>query len=178
MVMTTEWLAPQKAALEQMYQAGAPVSEIAETIGRSEGSVRRAVGRWKLHRPVEHRSVDLRANLAWPRIRAVLATSNGMTIAEICQALGMFKSVIIRTIGDHRSELDIVRWIPGTRKPTAVWTIGTGRVAVKPIKAKRVVRAQANPFSVAAGLVSAPKGESGRVYCQSMDVKDDELEAA
>jgi hypothetical protein len=178
MVMTKEWLAPQKATLVRMYETGAPISEIAETVGRSEGSVRRAVGRWKLHRPAEHRSVDMRANLAWPRIRAVLADSHGLTIAEICAALGMFKSVVIRTIGDHRAELDVVSWIPGTRKPTAVWAIGTGRVAVKPIKAKRVMRAQANHFSVAAGLISAPKGEAGRVYCQSMDVKDEELEAA
>lgn len=108
----------------------------------------------------------------------MLADSEGMTIAEIGCALGMFKSVVVKTIGDHRSELDIVRWIPGSRKPAAVWSIGTGRVAVKPIKSKRVMRAQINPFSVAAGQIAAPKGVTGRVYRQSMEVNDDELETA
>lgn len=140
MVMTTRWLAPEREMLERMYRAGVPVRDIAKSIGRNEDAIRRAVGRWKLHRPAQHKSADVRLNLAWPRIRAALDGSDGMTIADLCRACGMFKSVVIHAIADHRDELDIVRWKPTTRRPMAVWALGSGRTAVKPIKVRRSVK--------------------------------------
>lgn len=178
MPMTTIWLAPEKAKLERMYLAGVPVRDIAKEIGRTEDAIRRAVGRWKLHRPVEHKSVDVRLNLAWPRIRAVLEQSHGMTIPDICKACGMFKSVVLNALAEHRDELDIVRWKPTTRRPMAIWKLGSGLTAVKPIRVRRSAKSKANPFLVAMGEIAAPKGGSGRVYRQSMDITDDELEAA
>jgi len=35
-----------------------------------------------------------------------------------------------------------------------------------------------NPFATAAGLVAIPEGMRGRVYQQSMSIRDDDREAA
>lgn len=178
MVMTTRWLAPDRVKLERLYLAGVPLRGIAKEIGKSEGAIRRAIGRWKLHRPESHKSVDVRLNLAWPRIRAALEKSNGMTIADICKACGMFKSVVLNALADHRGELDIIRWRPTTRRPVAIWTLGVGRTAMKPVKVRNAKKSTVNPFLVAMGEVSAPKGGEGRVFIQSMEITNDELEAA
>lgn len=173
-----DWLTPQKAMATQMYEAGAPLREIAGAVGRSEDSIRRAVGRWKLHRPEGHIGVETRENLVWPRIKSALAGSTGMTVSDMCRVTGCFKSVVLRAIAEHRAEIHVARWQPTSRKPAAVWALGSGvdavNVARKPNKAPRKV----NPWLVASGLVVAPAGETGRIFKQSMSVKDDELEAA
>lgn len=127
------WRANEKALVTRMYEAGAPLREISAATGVSSDAIRRAVGRWKLHRPAGHIGVETRGNLAWPRIRAALEQSDGMTIAELCAALSMFKSTVLKAIAEHRGELHIARWIPTTRRPRAVWALGRRMDAPKPV---------------------------------------------
>lgn len=127
------WRSHEKALVTRMYEAGAPLREISAASGVSEDAIRRAVGRWKLHRPAGHIGVETRGNLAWPRIRAALEQSGGMTIAELCAALSMFKSTVLKAIAEHRCELHVARWIPTTRRPRAVWALGARMDAPKPI---------------------------------------------
>ncbi|RQS22424.1 helix-turn-helix domain-containing protein [Burkholderia sp. Bp8995] len=135
------WLAPEKALVVRMYEAGAPLRDIAAASGVSDDAIRRAVGRWKLHRPTGHIGIETRGNLAWPRVRAALEQSGGMTIAELCAALSMFKSTVLKAIREHRAELHVARWIPTTRRPRAVWALGSRMDAPKPI----AVRARKQP---------------------------------
>lgn len=130
------WRSHEKALVTRMYEAGAPLREIAAVSGVSEDAIRRAVGRWKLHRPAGHIGVETRANLAWPRIRAALQQSGGMTIAELCAALSMFKSTVLKALAEHRGELHVVRWIPTSRKPRAVWALGKRMDAPKPVRVR------------------------------------------
>lgn len=162
------WRANEKALVTRMYEAGEPLRDIAGATGVSADAIRRAVGRWKLHRPAGHIGVETRQNLAWPRIRAALEKSQGVTVADLCEALGMFRSVVLKAICEHRGELDVVRWNASARKPAAVWALGSGREAMKPIKARRVIRTQSNPFLVAAGAIAVPTHPRGRVISHDM----------
>lgn len=165
MVMITHWLITERRALERMYAEGVTVVDIARELNRTEDAIRRAVGRWKLHRAPEHRSVDLRANRAWPRIQAALR-QRAMTIQQLIEFTGMFKSVIVRNLGEHRGQMHVAGWVSTSRRPAAIWALGSGPDAAKPIRSYRVRRAAANPFLTAAGLIAAPSGQKGRIIAQ------------
>lgn len=144
-----EWLAPQKALATRMYEAGAPLFEIAAAVGRSEDAIRRAVGRWKLNRPEGHVVVHKRS--VWVRVRAALEASTGLTIDQICETCGIEKSCVIGTIKLHRAELYIARRIPTARRPRAVWRLGNLPDApVESARRQKVRRRDINPF---AGLI-------------------------
>ncbi|WP_175770552.1 hypothetical protein [Burkholderia anthina] len=141
------WRANEKALVTRMYEAGAPLRDIAAASGVSNDAIRRAVGRWKLHRPAGHIGIETRANLAWPRICAALEKSGGMTIAELCDALSMFKSTVLKAIHEHRAELHVARWIPTTRRPCAVWALGSRMDAPKPVAVRARPRSDGNHFA-------------------------------
>ncbi|KWF29896.1 hypothetical protein WT56_16070 [Burkholderia pseudomultivorans] len=144
-----------------MYEAGASLREIAAETGVSADAIRRAVGRWKLHRPTGHIGVETRENLIWPRIRIALQQSGGMSIYELCNVLETHKSTVLKAIAQHRGELHIVRWVPTTRRPKAIWALGTRMDAPKPIAVR--VRKQSNPFAQMAAQLSA--SEAGAELC-------------
>lgn len=137
------WRANEKALVTRMYEAGAPLRDIAAEIGASSDAIRRAVGRWKLRRPEGHVGVETRRDLAWPRIHVALEQSGGMTIAELCDALSMFKSVVLRAIATHRDELHVARWEPTSRRPRAVWALGHRMDAPKPVAVRAPKRRSA-----------------------------------
>ncbi|MCA8326182.1 hypothetical protein [Burkholderia cepacia] len=130
------WRANEKALVTRMYEAGAPLREIAAATDVSEDAIRGAVGRWKLQRPEGHIGIEMRTNLAWPRIRAVLEESGGMTIAEIRSVAGVSKPAVLKALAEHRDELHIARWIPTSRKPRAVWALGKRMDAPKPVRVR------------------------------------------
>lgn len=167
------WLAKEVVQVRSLYEAGERVTDIALKIGRPARSVRLVVGRMGLHRPEGYRLV--RENSAWPRIKAALE-KRPMTRAEVMEASGVTREHALRAIRDHHgADIYICRWIQTTRKPAAVFAIGTHPDAPKPVKVRRVLRAQANPFLVAAGAIAAPKSAPGRVF---IHLHDDELEIA
>ncbi|KVU10674.1 hypothetical protein WK62_05265 [Burkholderia ubonensis] len=173
------WLAPQKAAATRMYEAGAPLREIAAAVGRSEDAIRRAVGRWKLHRPEGHIGVETRKDLAWPRIQNALRGGRGMTMAQLREATGLSKQSIITAIRKYRDQIHIGSYERTARHPAAVWKLGRANSAEMPKGRRRTAQAvRANPFLVAAGLVAPPKTQRGRVFEQDMTVDTEELEAA
>ncbi|KVD81911.1 hypothetical protein WS62_23430 [Burkholderia sp. ABCPW 14] len=157
------WRSHEKALVARMYEAGAPLRDIAAATGVSDDTVRRAVGRWKLRRPAGHIGIETRTNLAWPRIRLALEQHGPMSTPELCVATGMMKSVVVRNLARYRGEMHVARWIPTSRRPAAVWALGPGTDAIKPLKVRRVMRTQANPFLVALGAIAAPKNHRGRV---------------
>lgn len=149
------WRANEKALVTRMYEAGAPLREIAAATDVSEDAIRGAVGRWKLHRPEGHIGIETRANLAWPRIRAVLASSSGMSVPEIQLATGLSKQAALTALKTHRAELHVARWIPTTRKPKAVWALGCRIDAPKPVAMRARKAAPANHFASLIAQVTA-----------------------
>ena len=167
------WRCDEKALVTRMYETGASLREIAAATGVSADAIRRAIGRWKLHRPAGHIGVETRENLIWPRMREALYQSGGMTVYELCDALSTFKSTVLKAIAQHQDEMHVARWIPTTRRPKAVWALGKRMDAPKPI-AMRAAKRSANPFLVAAGEVTPVQTIRGRVN----RIRDDELEVA
>ncbi|MCO1396400.1 hypothetical protein [Burkholderia cenocepacia] len=137
------WRANEKVLVTRMYEAGAPLREIAAATDVSEDAIRGAVGRWKLHRPEGHIGIEMRTNLAWPRIRAALDQCAGMAIAELRAATGVSKPAVLKALAEHRDELHIARWIPTSRKPRAVWALGKRMDAPKPVRVRAAKRGDA-----------------------------------
>ncbi|KPJ34722.1 hypothetical protein BMUNKI379_11525 [Burkholderia multivorans] len=86
-------------------------------------------------------------------MRIALQQSGGLSIYELCDVLETHKSTVLKTIARHRSELHVVRWIPTTRRPKAIWALGTRMDAPKPVAVR--VRKQSNPFAQMAAQLSA-----------------------
>lgn len=159
------WRANEKALVTRMYEAGAPLREISDATGVSSDAIRRAVGRWKLHRPAGHIGIETRADLAWPRITAALAHGRALTVAALIAATGLSKQSVLATIARHRSEMHIAGYERTQRKPAALWRLGAGIDAemLKPKRRTAAVAAIANPFLIAAGHVAPIQTISGRV---------------
>ncbi|MCO8321920.1 helix-turn-helix domain-containing protein [Burkholderia cenocepacia] len=121
---------------------------------------------------------------AWNRMRAILE-SEQLSVRELVERCGVSQQRVSELLTIHRAEVQIVDWIPpvGRAQWRPVWAVGTGPdvpcpAAIKTAAARAARSAmKRNPFLAAAGLVTIPAGERGRVFQQPMDVDDDNLVA-
>ncbi|WP_407971408.1 hypothetical protein ACJ51O_07865 [Burkholderia pyrrocinia] len=121
---------------------------------------------------------------AWDRMRAILEQEQ-LSVRELVKRCGVSQQRVSELLTIHRAEVHIVDWIPpeGRAQWRPVWAVGTGPdvpcpAAIKSDAARGARSAmKRNPFLTAAGLVTIPAGERGRVFQQSMDVNDEELAA-
>lgn len=133
---------------------------------------------------------------AWERIAAELKKCPGTSV-ELVERTGLSMCAVYDELrlskpGRH-GKTHVIEWRrrPTGGVPTAVYALGRGENAVKPvpytnaekIKATRARKGtrktrlrskKVNPFAAALGLVEAPKGNPGRVYIHLTDSKDDE----
>ncbi|MDS0850080.1 hypothetical protein [Burkholderia cenocepacia] len=131
--------------------------------------------------PRDHKTV---AAPAWNRMRAILE-SEQLSVRELVERCGVSQQRVSELLTIHRAEVQIVDWIPpvGRAQWRAVWAVGTGLDVPCPASIKTEAARAArdamkrNPFLAAAGLVTIPTGERGRVFQQPMDVDDEELAA-
>ncbi|MDR9060499.1 hypothetical protein FEP37_05674 [Burkholderia multivorans] len=108
-----------------------------------------------------------------------------MTMKQIAAALDISVAAVSGTLRRFPSEWHIAEWriVDDLGHYERVIAIGAGDDAEKPItpqsRCRRRQRA-VNPFAVAAGSISAPAGERGRVIKQDMTIHlhDDEEIAA
>ncbi|HIE5943622.1 hypothetical protein [Burkholderia cepacia] len=136
----------------------------------------------KISRPArDHKSV---AAPAWNHMRAILQTEQ-LSVRELVKRCGVSQQRVSELLTIHRTEVHIVDWIPpvGRAQWRSVWAVGNAPdvpcpAAIKS-KAARAARSamKRNPFLTAAGLVTIPVGEPGRIFQQSMDDTDEELAA-
>jgi hypothetical protein len=125
-------------------------------------------------------------------VKAILAGGVQMSMKEIAARTGIDRKSIQGIISDNRGrEFYIAGW-----EHVDAWhhvmkfALGVGPDAPKPAPKtqqeywkgyrdrRRIAHGNFNPFAPAAGLVEAPKGESGRVYIHLTDSKDDEYAEA
>ena len=125
-------------------------------------------------------------------LRALIAMLDGvsMTAKEIAAATGMDEGNIYDTLMRWRGvEFRISAWERVDRHHFArKWTLGAEEDAPKPApremkelhknyrERKRIAKGIFNPFAAAAGMIEPPKAPSGRVFKQSMEIR--ELEEA
>ncbi|RKR46288.1 hypothetical protein [Paraburkholderia sp. BL17N1] len=172
------WTNAEEATLRKMYEAGVEVRDIAASISRhNEDGVRSRAYHLGLKRPADYVQPHYSEN--WERIeKALRAADAGMTADEITAATGIHTSAVYKLLNHRRGRIAYVcDWRPAARKPAAVWALGALPDATPPLT-HRQKRKLVNPFAIAAGLVQPPVGCTGRVYCQTMNAHDDELEAA
>jgi hypothetical protein len=112
-----------------------------------------------------------------------LAIATGASEERINDLLTSGRKNGLYHIASHVRRSEVGQW-------AARWTLGKGDDAPRPVPAskreiarrayanKRVKEGLVNPFLVAAGVVLPPAGASGRVFQQSMSLRDDEQEAA
>lgn len=173
------WRANEKTAVTRMYESGYALRDIAAATGVSSDAIRRAVGRWGLHRPDGHIGVETRANLAWPRIKVLLNGGRALTVTQICDESGLCKQAVLTAIRSYRAEIHVASYERTARHPAALWRLGNARDAEKPAPKRRAgQRSQTspNPFLVAAGCVVPIETVSGRVIKQDMTIHLDHLD--
>ncbi|WP_176315114.1 hypothetical protein [Burkholderia vietnamiensis] len=129
------------------------------------------------------RDYKSRATPAWDRMRAILEREQ-LSVHELVTRCGVSQQRVSELLTIHRAEVHIVDWIPpvGRAQWRPVWAVGTGPDIACPASIKTAAARAArdamkrNPFLAAAGLVTIPVGERGRVFQHPMD-NDEELAA-
>lgn len=120
---------------------------------------------------------------AWDRVSAMLKV-RPMSQVEISAEMGFSRSRASELLREHPGEVYIVswRWPEDMGRAEAVWALGNQPNAPEPAGEQRAPKLSAprrtNPFLVAAGAITAPPAATGRIYRQSMSIREDELEAA
>ncbi|KWD81819.1 MarR family transcriptional regulator [Burkholderia ubonensis] len=178
------WTTAEARLLARLYPSPIPAKALYAAFPRhSRKSVQTyATTVLKVTRPP--RNYKTVAAPAWDRMRAILE-HEPLSVRELVKRCGVSQQRVSELLTNHRTEVQIVDWIPpdGRAQWRPVWAVGTGPdvpcpAAIK-TEAARAARAamKRNPFLAAAGLVTIPVGERGRVFQQPMDVDDEELAA-
>ncbi|MGB8422212.1 hypothetical protein [Paraburkholderia sp.] len=193
--MDNKWTPEQEALLARIWPTGESLKKYMAELGDRPYStiVSHAHKVLKLgSRPVSARG---RAAYAWPTIEAELKEGPG-SASELVKRTGLSMAPVFEHLRKANpgpnGKVHIIVWRKRSEggDPVAVYAIGPGENAPKPApfttaeKWQRKIASRpvaANPFAVAAGFVTAPVITSiptGRIYQQSMSIKDDEMETA
>lgn len=173
-----EWLTTENAALKRLFLGGAQLPEMREALPtRTDSQIRRHLHHLKLKRDTP---LLIRTSWVWEAMRAAIIKHGPMTAAQLEEITGSAHGAVIRQIQRfHGDGLYVSAWRATSRKPVALWSLGSKPDADKRnvLTRQRVARSfKVNPFAAALGLVEAPKGEAGRVYIHLTDSKEDEYE--
>ncbi|CAG9197120.1 hypothetical protein [Burkholderia vietnamiensis] len=178
------WTTGEARLLARLYPSPIPSKALYAAFPRhSRKSVQTFATRvLKLKRA--RRDYKSRATPAWDRMRAILEREQ-LSVRELVTRCGVSQQRVSELLTIHRAEVHIVDWIPpvGRAQWRPVWAVGTGPDVPCPATIKTAAARAArdamkrNPFLTAAGLVTIPAGERGRVFQQPMDNNDEELAA-
>ncbi|MBJ9669005.1 hypothetical protein I5693_15765 [Burkholderia cenocepacia] len=178
------WTTGEVRLLARLYPSPIPSKALYEAFPRHPRKSVQIYARTVLKISRPPRDYKTAAAPAWNRMRAILE-SEQLSVRELVERCGVSQQRVSELLTIHRAEVQIVNWIPpvGRAQWRAVWAVGTGPdvpcpAAIKTTAARAARRAmKRNPFLAAAGLVTIPTGERGRVFQQPMDVDDEELAA-
>lgn len=173
---TREWTNRENELAKSLYEAGVDVRAIANELPkRTDHAVNRHALNMGWKRPEWYRIP--RPNPTWEAIREVLATATApMDVDDIAARIGVMSACVYKRLAERRGKLvRVTAWRETTRKPAAMWSLGGGIDAPKPV-GRRYGHVNANPFAAAAGLVAAPAGGKGRIFIHLTDTQDEEIE--
>lgn len=168
------WTNHEESVLRDLYCAGVDVRDISKRLDHhSPDACNRHALHMGLTRPDTY--VVPRPNRTWDAIVDAMTTAGKpLDCYEISILTDLHTSVVYARLKERHGKLvRVSEWRVTTRKPAALWVLGGGIDAPKPVKRERV-KEDISPFAAAAGLIQAPSGIVGRVY----RIRDDELEAA
>lgn len=181
------WTPEEDKALRSIYESDESIKAGLHMLPRrSHAAAKARAHRLKLD---EKKAVAVKA-LSWlkPAIQRVLKDGRRMTSVEIASATGGSRSAVQQILAIfHGVEFRIGDW--KRTDPchwTGAWALGKEADVPKPapvsmavahrkwLSKKRIREGEFNPFAVAAGLVAAPSAPAGRMFTQSMSIREDE----
>lgn len=178
------WTTGEARLLARLYPSPIPSTALYAAFPRhSRKAVQTFAARvLKIKRP--QRDYRSRATPAWDKMRAILEQEQ-LSVRELVKRCCVSQQRVSELLTIHRAEVQIVDWIPpvGRAQWRAVWAVGTGPdVPCPPALNSEAARAargtmKRNPFLTAAGLVTIPTGERGRIFQRPMDDTDEDLAA-
>ncbi|WCM21391.1 hypothetical protein NDK50_08065 [Paraburkholderia bryophila] len=186
-----EWSPEEDAILADIYSNERAVKHQANRLpGRSYPAMKARAVRLRL----EHKKPVTDGSLSWikPAIIAALSKGVPLSAASLNEITGAsragLKPVLKRW---HRVEFRIAGWErAGAHGWLPQFALGNEPDVPKPqpksmVQAcrewrerQRIAQGKFDPFASFRGLAQIPAGQSGRIYRQSMEVLEDELEAA
>lgn len=147
------WTTHEIALVAQHYATRMPAAELAALIPRHPWISIREYGNRKLglRRPRGTRPAP-----GWLRMRALLAQTP-MTASRVADELGFSVTRARELMQLHRVELRIVRWEWSNQfgRPSAVWGVGSGPDARRPVGKRSESPRRADPFEQLVAQVSA-----------------------
>jgi hypothetical protein len=188
--MAKKWTGDEIEALRQIRASGKTVKNQLHLLpDRSFLAVRFAVAKVE-----ETRKKRGQMSWVWPNIVHALEKNPGLTASEIQARLGTGYRQIIDLLVERNQQEDKEVYVSSWKRARTLyvqqWSLGDFEDAVKPsrltveeVRARKRRRyhekkgKSRNPFDAAAGLISPPQAPTGRVYTQSMSIREDEEES-
>ncbi|MGX6999886.1 hypothetical protein [Caballeronia sp. KNU42] len=191
------WTPEQDALLRDIWVNGGPIKLHAHqfpshTVGAIVGHAY-LMGLGK--RPNRRRGIE---SVCWKLMRQELKNADRACI-ELAELVNLNRSGVSKHMAARHEakEVHICKWkrLKASGKHVPVYRLGAGVDAPKPppmsnaIKNRKYRDARRvrdlllgepvdyNPFAIAAGAITAPSAATGRIYRQSMSMKDDEVMA-
>lgn len=176
-----EWMVSEDRFLRLNYGTTISREEICAALPRHSWSAIRCRATKELGLMRPPRKGEYRPTPTWDRMKALLQ-SEKLTVNELIDRLHVTQQRVAELINLHRGEIyvfDRVRPQQHGGQFTSIYAYGDKPDAPCPLSIRKARREKnRNPFAAALGLVSAPKGEPGRVFIHLTDSKDDEYAEA
>lgn len=177
-----DWLLSEQRILFKYYETDIALADLYAMLPRHTPKAIRAHAQKVLRLLRPSRKGEYRPTPTWDLIKEKITTT-GLTTYEIAERFGFSKQRGAELIALHRHEIYVTDWRPPIGKGhwQPIWKFGNEPDAPTPFvrrsKAAKAARAM-NPFMAAAGLVSAPTGQPGRIYIHLTDSPEEQMEIA
>jgi hypothetical protein len=185
------WSGEEDAILAEIYAGNGSIkSQMHRLPGRTYISAKSRAER--LH--LDHKAPITDGSLSWIKAAALIELQKGIplsdaTLSRITGATRAGLKPILKRM--HGNGIRVAGWErSGAYSWLPQFAIGNEPDVPKPApkdrlqalrefrERQRIAKGRINPFSAMTGLIAAPTGQPGRVYRQSMSIRDEELEEA
>ncbi|MCG5072256.1 hypothetical protein [Paraburkholderia tagetis] len=170
--MRNDWLMPEITLLRENYATARSCEELMALFPRhTPNSVRRMAQKERLSRPF---AGVVKFRPGRDRLLKLLEKYGSLTTEQIADHLDLTHRGAANIVREYRVDLRVVGWVPPPQKGkwAARFAIANGLPDVPKPFAPKGTRSgggrRANPFAAAAGLVTVPTGQPGRIYEQDM----------
>lgn len=185
------WTPEEDDIIRAGYTSGTPLKELLKLLPvRSHKGVRDRAARLGLTGTFNG---PMFCTFSWiaEAAKKELSAGTPMTAVALTERVGATKASMYRVLRKlHGNGAYIADWEHAGNGYSAMWALGDLPDSVKPEtvsiaqrarirrKSQSIKQGRLNPFAAAAGLVTIPEGQRGRVFQQSMSIRDDEEIAA
>jgi hypothetical protein len=186
------WTKEEDEIVKQVYATGTPIKCAVKNLpGRSHFAIRRRAEKLNLTGTFNGTSGSAYSWVEDAIRKELMSEGVPMTVCKLAERIGASVPGVRHTvIRKHGKGLYIGGWEKTTKRYAACWMVGDKEDVPMPIKITNAERCRMyrrqhkikagkiSPFAAAAGLVTIPEGQRGRVFQQSMKLSDFDEELA